>query len=285
MLRQLLRQEKDEEVRSACADGIRRMLHIPVLRSLKVFLFLESSGPALVSQSQPSRFSREKLKDSRYVQNFHLRLALAGACSSSPPAPTPLTDAVIDYTPGAGFACGLTNPAVVSGARQRPLRIPSALRFATPNPLARRGRVPHRAVRHSIQKYSAHPYGLDFTVYRQRRITITRQLLCGRLSPVMARSSEQHRLDARRVSADTSPTPVEPAVRGPSWTDFTPPPGTGNFNLPVNPPSARRFAARISRIAALYAGSGRRVQLDIPGAGHPRQQCFHQRHTTCALTS
>src|SRR5882724_9524824 len=209
-----------------------------------------------LSIPNPSAFFRaEKLKDQAMFKLPIWALALAGASLVSTACADTFADAVIDYTPGAGFAAGFTNPAVVLGAPTSTAN-PFSPAFRNTQ-IVSLGAGGSLTVRFDtpIQNDSAHPYGLDFTVFGGG-------ITDGSLFGNNAGSTRVW------VSADNLTYYQLNPLFAPIVDGLYPTAGTGNFNLPVNPALGQgAFAGQnLAGIAALYAGSAGGSSFDISWA-------------------
>src|SRR6266478_667786 len=213
-------------------------------------------------------FCAEILKDHAMFKLPFWALAIAGASLVSTIHADTFADAVIAYNPGAGFAAGFTNPPVALGAPTSTANpFSPAFRNTQLLSLGAGGSVTVRFDT-PIQNDSAHPYGLDFTVFGNSGFTITNGNFSG--GGITDGSLFGNNTGSTRVwvSADNLTYYQLNPLFAPVVDGLFPTAGTGNFNLPVNPALGQSaFAGQnLAGIAALYAGSAGGSSFDISWA-------------------
>jgi hypothetical protein len=222
-----------------------------------------------LSITNPSAsFRAEKLKDHAMFKLPIWALALAGASLVSTLRADTFADAVIDYTPGTGFAAGFTNTATVLGAPTSSANpFSPAFRNTQLLSLGAGGSVTVRFDT-PIENDSAHPFGLDFTVFGNSGFTITNGNFSG--GGITDGSLFGNNTGSTRVwvSADNVTYYQLNPLLAPVVDGLYPTAGTGNFNLPVNPALGQgAFAGQnLAGIAALYGGSAGGSSFDISWA-------------------
>ena len=174
-------------------------------------------------------------------------------------------DAVLGYSPGAGFANGFTNASVVLGAPTTgvspfapPFRNTQLVSLGTGGSLTVQFFTP-------IQNDPSHPYGLDFLIFGNSGFIITNGDFSG--GGITDGSLFGNNTSATRVSVSQDNVtyyPLNPLL-APTVDGFFPTDGIGDFHLPVSPTlSGPDFAGKdLAGIRSLYAGSDGGTGFDI----------------------
>jgi len=257
-------------------------LHFPVLRSLKVFYFQNPPVPRWSLNPQPFRvfFRAEKLKDQAMFKLPIWALALAGASLVSTACADTFADAVIDYTPGAGFAAGFTNPAVVLGEPSTvnpygenvdvfdpPYGTDQIVSIGTGGSLTVRFKQP-------ILNHPRNPFGIDFMIYGNSGFIITNDFDFETFTwigtPATDGSLFAQNDGETRVSVSQDGKKffvLDPTITS-TVDSLYPTDGSGDFHTPVDPTLTQDDFSGLTQdgLQALYNGSAGGTGYDISWA-------------------